>query len=137
MDNKRSVTNPAMKEILENSGIYRLLGMRVESFGNGEAVLAIDFDPKLLQPMGVAHGGVMATLADSAVAVALLGLLQEIRNISTIEMKVNYFRPFIKGTMRAKACIIQKGNSIAVGDVDITDEHGKPLGKALMTYKVA
>lgn len=137
MDNERSMVDSVMKEILENSGIYSLLGMKVESFGNGEAVLAIDFDPKLLQPMGVVHGGVMATLADSAVAVALLGLLKELKNFSTIEMKVNYFRPFIKGTMLAKARIIQKGNSIAVGDVDITDERGKPLGKALMTYKIS
>jgi acyl-coenzyme A thioesterase PaaI-like protein len=39
--------------------------------------------------------------------------------------------------MLARARIIQKGRSIAVGEVDITDEHGKALGKALMTYKIS
>jgi len=39
--------------------------------------------------------------------------------------------------MLARARIVQKGRSIAVGEVDITDEHGKGLGKALMTYKIS
>jgi acyl-CoA thioesterase len=127
----------SLKQAIEDSGAYKLLGIRIESAVNGEALLAVDFDPKLTQPMGVAHGGVMATLADSAVAIALMGVLKEPHAISTIEMKINYFRPFLQGTMLARARIIQKGRSIAVGEVDITDEHGKALGKALMTYKIS
>ncbi len=128
------------KGIIEHAnsyGIFKLLGIEVLESKPGRGKLRIRFREEITQPSGVAHGGIAATLADAAVAMALLpDILPRGGDITTIEMKINYFKPFDKGEMVAEARIIHKGKTIAVGEVDITDGKGTPLGKALMTYRI-
>lgn len=128
------------KAIVERTnvhGIFKLLGIEALESKPGRGKLRIRFREELTQPSGIAHGGIAATLADAAVAMALLpDVLRKGGDITTIEMKINYFRPFKEGVMIAEARIVHKGKTVAVGDVDITDGNGTLLGKALITYRL-
>ena len=125
-----------VKTTAEACPYYRLLGISIESFDGGEAVLRMPFKEDLLQPHRVVHGGAISSLADSATALALLGVLPPGSWFSTIEMKVNFVAPVDRGEMVARARIVHMGRTTAVADVDVTDGRGKLLAKSLQTYIV-
>lgn len=114
--------------------IYGTLGMEAVHMEPGRARLKLPFRHGLTQPMGVMHGGAIAALADSAVAVALMPLVPADTNFTTIELKVNYLRPISEGTLWAEADIIHSGRRTALGEVTLTNDAGKLVAKALATY---
>jgi uncharacterized protein (TIGR00369 family) len=83
---------------------------------------------------GVLHGGVAASLADVAVAVAIHHHLAAPRRITTVELKINYFRPVSEGTLYARARLLRMGKMLCVGQVDLTDDRNRPAGVAVATY---
>jgi acyl-CoA thioesterase len=123
---------------IQQSGFYQLLGMEILEVGPGHSKLRVRFREALTHGGGVGHGGVMASLADSCIACALFGLLEDLSQfrLSTIEMKLNYFRPFKEGEMIAEGRIIQKGSTIAVGEMDVHDGEGTVYGKGIATYRI-
>ncbi|MHA1362434.1 MAG: PaaI family thioesterase [Candidatus Freyarchaeota archaeon] len=124
-----------IKEALNSSPFYRLLGMEVVDIKENYSRLRIPFKKELLQIQGVAHGGVVASIADAAVAIALFSLVDLNDILSTIELKVNYLAPIKSGEIVAEGRIIHKGSRIAVGEADVWNE-GRLVGKALSTYMV-
>ena len=127
-----------VRAALQQSGYYRLLGMEILEVEPGYSKLRVRFRQDLTHGGGVGHGGVMASLADSSIACALLGLMESPARLrlSTIEMKLNYFRPFKEGEMIAEGRIIQKGSTIAVGEMDVHDGDGTAYGKGIATYRI-
>ena len=124
-----------IKEALNSSPFYRLLGMEVVDIKENYSRLRIPFKKELLQIQGVTHGGVVASIADAAVAIALFSLVDLNDILSTIELKVNYLAPIKSGEIVAEGRIIHKGSRIAVGEADVWNE-GRLVGKALSTYMV-
>jgi len=124
-----------IKEALNSSPFYRLLGMEVVDIKENYSRLRIPFKKELLQIQGVAHGGVVASIADAAVAIALFSLVDLNDILSTIELKVNYLAPIKSGEIVAEGRIIHMGSRIAVGEADVWNE-GRLVGKALSTYMV-
>ncbi|MCP4665489.1 MAG: PaaI family thioesterase, partial [Deltaproteobacteria bacterium] len=94
------------------------------------------FSEKLMHAYGAVHGGAIFSLADSAVAMALLGLVERSETFLTLEMKINFISPFKEGEIRAEATISSKGKKIALGDVDIRNERGRLVAKCLATYMI-
>jgi uncharacterized protein (TIGR00369 family) len=108
--------------------------MRIAAVRKGWARLTVAYQPQMTNANGVAHGAVAFALADSAVGTAVAGLLVPGERISTIEMKINFLRPFREGTITAEARIVHKGSQTAVGEVEVIDAGGQPVAKALGTY---
>ncbi len=123
---------------VQQSDFYQLLGMEIVEVKPGYSKLRVLFRKALTHAGGVGHGGVMASIADSCIACALFGMMENPAElgISTIEMKLNYLRPFKEGEMIAEGRIIQKGSSIAVGEMDVHDGKGVIYGKGIATYKL-
>ena len=115
---------------------YRLLGMEVTEIKGGESRIQMTFKKDLTHPYGIVHGGAMASLADSAVAMALGSLVEVKDRIATIEFKINFFLPVSKGELKAHAKIIHKGSKIAVGDVEVINEEGRLVAKVMATYSI-
>ena len=90
--------------------------------------------PELLNSAGSVHGGVSASVADAAVGGALHHHFGETRRFTTVELKVNYFRPVTEGILRARSHLLRIGSSICVGRVDLSDEHRRAVGVAIVTY---
>ena len=83
-----------------------------------------------------AQGGAIFSLADSAVAMALLGLVEKGERFMTVEMNINYVSPFREGNITAEARIVKKGSRIALGDVNVRDDQGGLVAKCLATYTI-
>lgn len=127
-----------MKKLIsrgEKSPLYQLLGMKIEEVQNGFARLSINVEKKHTQFYGTVHGGVLATLADSAAAWTILGKENVEGNPVTVEMKINYLKPVCSGRLVAEARSVHEGSRIFVSDVEVKNE-GDLVAKSLVTYYV-
>jgi len=115
---------------------WSLLGMEIIEIKKGWAKIRLPFSEKLANGIGVVHGGAIFSPADSAVGMALIGLVSKNENISTLEMKINYLRPLTAGDIIAEAKIVHKGSMTAIGDVEVKDEEGNLIAKGLATYAI-
>lgn len=113
---------------------YQLLGMKVLEMDAGRARLEMRVEEKLLQIYGTVHGGATASLADSAVAVALISASSHGEKAFTVELKVNFLAPVTRGRLIAEATLFQHGRTIAAGDVEVRDDRGRLVAKGIATY---
>ena len=107
----------ALRENANQIPMYRLIGMQVVEARPGYSKFRLPFREELTQPMGVMHGGAFAAVADSAVAIALWGLVGMDKIFTTIEMK-NPMAPMSKMPRAAAWAIIL--NSFFVGFLIMT-----------------
>jgi acyl-CoA thioesterase len=132
---------PEIKELIietmkTQSPYWSLLGMELVDIKKGWAQVRLPFDKKLVHPLGIAHGGAIFSPADSAVAMALIGMVEKDETFVTIEMKINYLATFTKGEIIAEAKIIHKGRNTALGDIIVKNGNGDLVAKALATYMI-
>ncbi len=80
-----------------------LLGMKIESAANGEAVLTMPFTVKLAQGAGLLHGGAITALADTAAAMAVKTLLPEGTHFATVSLETDFLAPVREGQVMAIA----------------------------------
>jgi uncharacterized protein (TIGR00369 family) len=115
---------------------YQLLGMTLEQLDPGFARVRMPFKKELTQVYGVAHGGAIASLADTAVAFALMTMVQPGERVTTVEFKINYLKPVPGGEMFGEARIVSKGRRLSTSDMAVKGEDGKLLAKGLATYMI-
>jgi len=115
---------------------WSLLGMELVEVRKGWAQIRLPFDKKLTNAIGLVHGGAIFTPADSAVGMALVGMISRNENISTLEMKINYLKPVKKCDIIAEAKIVHKGAQTAIGDVEVRDVNDVLIAKGLATYAI-
>jgi uncharacterized protein (TIGR00369 family) len=132
---------PGLKRKIMEFGASRIpfwnvFGIRIEDVGKGWARLAVAYQPQMTNANGVAHGAIAFALSDSAVGTALAGLLAPGERISTVEMKINYIRPFKGGKITAEARIAHRGVQTAVGEAEVFDAKGQLMAKTLATYAI-
>lgn len=130
---------PTLDELVnigQNSPFYQLLNMRIEEVRDNYARLSIKIDEKHIQFQGAVHGGVIASLADSAAAWAVYGSNNLEGTPVTVEMKINFLKPVQSGKLVAEARNIHRGSRIFVGDVEIKNSEGDLIAKSLVTYYV-
>ena len=87
-------------------------------------------------PHGVVHGAVIYALADTGMGGALTSTLREGQICSTIEIKINYLRPGIKGKLRCQTGIVSQGKRTAVLESDVFDGQERLLARAMGTFMI-
>jgi len=117
------------------AGPVRMLGMKLASLRRGRAELTLDPEPRHSHLDGV-HGGVLAALADTAMALSVWTLVPTSTRIATVEMKINYLAPHRRGRLRAEARVLRLGKRLAVGEAEIRDRRRELIAKSLMTYSL-
>ena len=112
-----------------------MLGMRPAEFGVGHAAFVADAQASWANPMGTVHGGIAATLLDSALGCAVQTTLDEGVGYTTISLEVKYLRaiPIDAGELRAAATVVHAGRRQATAEARLTDEAGKILATATTT----
>lgn len=126
-----------VRQAFQDSPYWQLLGMRIEHAEPGSARLALPHKNALLQICGQVHGGAIASLIDSAVAVALSLTLSPTEKATTVELKVNYLEPVrTAGEIFAHSKIRKRGKSLIVGTTEVVDEAGRLLAIGTVTYMV-
>jgi acyl-CoA thioesterase len=124
----------ATRAFLASIPFNSLLGIQISREHKDGVTLYCKVKKELLNSNGVLHGGVSASIADAAVGVAIQHHFKGTRSISTVEMKVNYFRPVAAGTLYARAHLLRIGSTLCIGRVDLTDNKKNLTGVALVTY---
>ena len=107
------------------------VGFEVVSVERGAAVFSLDVQQrKHGNPMGTVHGGILVDLADAAMGLACASLLDRGESFTTIELKINYFRPVINGRVDAHAKVVNASRTIVYLECDIVlAESGKLVAK--------
>ena len=107
--------------------ISELVGMWITEASEGRVVFAIEPAEYHYSPIGMVHGGIAATLLDSAMGLAVASMLPVATSFTTLELKVNYVRPITDktGIMYCEGKIIHMGNRIATAEGRMTDASGK------------
>lgn len=125
-----------LTKVKAHTPFWTLINMDLLDVKKGWAKVRLPYDPKLNHAYGAAHGAAVFAPADSAVAMALQGMVGKDEVFTTVEMKINYLRPFAKGEITAEARIVHKGGNLALGEVEVRDEQGRIVAKALATYMI-
>ncbi len=112
-----------------------LLGIRLRSRGDGHAVIELDLRPELMNSWDTAHGGVVMTLLDIAMAVAARSSDPRALGAITVEMKTSFIGT-CRGTVVAEGRCIHAGKSVAFCEAEARDDSGKVVAKASGTFMV-
>ena len=119
---------------LDQVPFAKLLGMEAESVEPGHAVLTMKIRDDLLRNGGIAHGGAIAALIDSAMAFAIVPLLSENERTTTVDLTIHYMRPLSEGSARASARVVRAGKRIITVSAELFNSEGKIAATALSTY---
>lgn len=103
------------------------MNFRISELSEGRAVFVVEPAEYHYNPIGVVHGGVAATLLDSAMGCAVHSTLPVGASYTTLEIKVNYIRPMTAdtGLVRCEATIIHLGVRTATAEGKVVDQKGK------------
>jgi acyl-CoA thioesterase len=130
----------AIRQHAQSAGYFQLLDLHIDEARDGTGKVGIHVDARLFHPLQIVHGGVIFTLADTAMAMALMSILPAYTPVSTIEAKINYLLPVRAGELSAESNIIYQGRSTAVVEATVYNIEGderKAIARVLGTFKIS
>jgi uncharacterized protein (TIGR00369 family) len=116
--------------------VARLIGFEAKEIADGGAVVTLAAGQQHANPMGTLHGGILCDIADAAMGMAFASTLAPHESFTTIELKINFFRPIWEARLRAEGKVVRRGNTIGYIECEITDEGGRLIAKAASTCMV-
>lgn len=123
----------SIRQRLAANPFIKFVGIQVPQLGRGYARFVLPFKPDLANSIGLMQGGVIAALADEAVAFALYSLVKEGETFNTVEMKINFLGAVKEGDVEAVAHIAKKGRTISLGEFAVRQGE-RLVAKGLCTY---
>ena len=125
-----------LRDRVASSPFHLGFGMEVADATRGEVRLRWEARPDHLNLQGLIHGGVLATLADTAMGLAVRSAMRPGRRHVTVELGVHYLRPAKPGPLEAVGRAVRVGTQIAFAEADVHDAEGRLLARAKGTYSV-
>jgi len=116
----------------------QLVGMRLTEVEEGRAVFEVEPAEQHYNPIGVVHGGLAMTLADSAMGCAVQSCLPAGVAWTTLELKINLVRALTvdSGTVRCEGTVIHVGRRVATAEAQLVDGQGRLCAHATTTCMV-
>ena len=111
------------------------MGVEFTAVEAGRSVCRVNVEPRMHNPLGILHGGVPYTLADTGMAMALMPMLDGGQPFSTIEIKMSYFRPVVAGEITCETRVLSKGRRIVYLESEVRDAT-RLVAKATGTYYI-
>lgn len=122
-----------MGEDEASGGFAGRLGAHVEEADDGSARIAFEVTDDHLNPAGTLHGGVLATLVDTAMGTAVRSATGGDDVPATSQLTVTYLRPGKPGPLAVTATVRTKGEHLTVCEAEV-EQDGKAIGHALATF---
>jgi acyl-CoA thioesterase len=113
-----------------------LLGFAVTAREKGICRVELDVRSAHMNPHGLVHGAVLYALADTGMGGALSSVLDEGEICSTIEIKINYLRPWKSGALRCESRVVSRGRTTATLQSDLHDGDDRHLALATGTFAI-
>ena len=114
----------------------KFFNVRVEDMGPGHARLVLPFRAEYTHGLRVVQGGVITSVADAAIAHAIMPMLDPGHACTTVELKINFLAPVTREDMVAEARVVRKGRQIVLGEADVKSPEGRHFARALATYLI-
>ncbi len=116
--------------------VARLIGFEAKEIADGRAVVTLAAGPQHANPMGTLHGGILCDIADAAMGMAFASTLAAGESFTTVELKINFFRPVWDAHLRAEGKVVRRGRTLGYIECEISDERGQLIAKAASTCLV-
>jgi len=113
--------------------VAELIGMDVERAEAGETLMTLVAEERHSNPMGTLHGGILCDLADAAMGMAYYSTLEAGESFTTLELKINFLRPFWTGRLVAHGRVVSRGRTIGLAECDVVDGEGRLFARASST----
>jgi uncharacterized protein (TIGR00369 family) len=113
--------------------VSQLIGFKLVSAKNGEAVVELQADKRHSNPMGTLHGGILCDIADAAMGIAYASLLDEGESFTTLELKINFIKPVWNANLRAIGKVIKRGKTVGLTECSVLDDKDQLIARASST----
>lgn len=113
--------------------VATLIGFDVVSVEAGKSVVELQATEVHRNPMGTLHGGILCDIADAAMGIAYASKLDEGESFTTLELKINFFKPIWNARLRATGRVVKQGRTVGMVECDVTDEKGNLVARATST----
>ena len=134
----RDILEAALRGAGSPPPYMRLLGMRFIAVSDGSATFEMPARPELYNPNNVVHGGALASLADSAMGLAVFSTLPAGDTSATVELHVNLIKAVTadSGILRSTGRVVHRGQQIAVAEAEIVDQQNQLIARASSTIVI-
>jgi uncharacterized protein (TIGR00369 family) len=113
--------------------VAELLGIDRLTFGDGKCTMRLEAGEQHANPMGTIHGGILCDLADAAMGMAFFTTCDDGESFTTLELKINFLRPFWTGTLLAHGRVVSRGRTVGLTECDVVDDSERLIAKATST----
>ena len=114
-----------------------LYGLQVQDISEEEVTAVVPVRDQVKQPMGLVHGGLYASIAESLASMATaMAVAKDGKQAMGLSNATSFLRPITEGTVHATARRLHRGRSTWVWDVEITDDEGRRCALTRMTIAV-
>ena len=114
-----------------------LFDLEITHSGDAEVRARVPVTDSLKQPLGLVHGGVFASIAESITSIGTWKAVHERgRTVQGMSNQTSFLRPITEGTIHAEARRRHRGRTTWVWEVEITDDHGRLCALVRMTIAV-
>jgi len=138
MSNPAPIINPEyVRRLIEmtlNASYPRLIGLTLDEIDIDRVTIGLEVDPlRHYQPFGIVHGGVLATLIDTATFWSAFLRLPADAGLVNIDLKLNYLQPVVAGRLTAAGRCIRPGRTLSYTEAHIYDARGELLAHGTST----
>jgi uncharacterized protein (TIGR00369 family) len=124
-----------MAENEDVGGFAGSIGARLEGGDDGAATLTFEVRDEHLNPAGTLHGGVVATLVDTAMGQAVRTTTEDGEVPATSQLTVTYLRPGKPGPLQVRGRVRTRGRHLTVCEADV-EQDGGALAHAVATFAI-
>lgn len=117
----------ALQQWIHDAPFTKLIQVSIDQIDIDSATIGMEIGERHLQPFGIVHGGVLATLIDTATFWAAFMRVPDDAGLVNIDLKLNYLQPAIAGRLTAEGRCIRPGRTISYAEAHIYDEQGALL----------
>lgn len=123
----------ALRDSVKQAPYPNLIGMTIASIEFDRCRIELDLGEKHLQPFGIVHGGVLATLIDTATFWAGFMRLPEDAGLVNVDLKLNYLKAVVGGRLRAEGECLRAGRQISYTTASVYDASGELVAHGTST----
>lgn len=125
------MTDEKIRKAAENNRFVRYCGIQLRKDTDGSYYAQVELEPKHQNPYGIAHGGLLYTMADTTAG-------NNARRFGerpvTLDSDFHFLKNVSSGILTAKAELVRTGRRIFVIRVRVTTESGMLLAEGTFTY---
>ena len=111
----------ALQTLVKEAPFPRHMAMALDRIHIDHADVALDLAACHLQPFGIVHGGVVATLIDTATFWAAFLRLPEDAGLVNVDLKLNYLKAVVEGRLTARGVCLRSGKAICYSEAKVYD----------------